>query len=391
MRAPKATRARRAGPRTVSARLSAQAATRSARRRTHLRSASRAIRSTSERSAPARRSGRWRCARACRSPRLDPGRAIDREIESLVRRLARHGLLEYPVRAIKRDADAVVIEPQVPDYWPRTPALGNTDVLALSRFAYLRRRGDAMVLESPRAAALFRICDPKIASRPRYAVHAAAGRTAPPPGRTFRDRAARPAGGLPDPVQGRCRPRRQSAAGRRATPTSFCGTSTISCSTRAARRAGTPTRSAESYSICGRHACAAGGAAPLARRSRSICARSRGAGASVSPTARLLRERHSVRSFDDARPITLAELARFLDGTARVLSTWQSQRRPRRRPSGGRLCDAAVSVGGRKLRARALSGGRQMRRARARILSLRRRRARAGADRACACRSSKRC
>ena len=51
-----------------------------------------------------------------------------------------------------------------PDYWPQTPPLGNAEVLALSRFAYLRRRGDAMVLELPRAGALFRICDPKIAT-----------------------------------------------------------------------------------------------------------------------------------------------------------------------------------------------------------------------------------
>ena len=40
--------------------------------------------------------------------------------------------------------------------------------------------------------------------------------------------------------------------------------------------------------------------------------------------AKLLRERHSVRSFDHQRPITLAELSRFLDGTARVLATSQS-------------------------------------------------------------------
>ena len=40
----------------------------------------------------------------------------------------------------------------------------------------------------------------------------------------------------------------------------------------------------------------------------------------ISPVAKLLRERHSTRSFDDQRPITLAELAQFLDGTARVLS-----------------------------------------------------------------------
>jgi SagB-type dehydrogenase family enzyme len=40
----------------------------------------------------------------------------------------------------------------------------------------------------------------------------------------------------------------------------------------------------------------------------------------ISPVAKLLRDRHSTRSFDDRRPITLAELSQFLDGTARVLS-----------------------------------------------------------------------
>jgi SagB-type dehydrogenase family enzyme len=40
----------------------------------------------------------------------------------------------------------------------------------------------------------------------------------------------------------------------------------------------------------------------------------------VSPVAKLLRERHSTRSFDDQRPITLAELSRFLDSAARILS-----------------------------------------------------------------------
>jgi SagB-type dehydrogenase family enzyme len=39
----------------------------------------------------------------------------------------------------------------------------------------------------------------------------------------------------------------------------------------------------------------------------------------------LLQERHSVRSFDDERPITLAEVARLLHGAARVVSTWQSR------------------------------------------------------------------
>ena len=40
----------------------------------------------------------------------------------------------------------------------------------------------------------------------------------------------------------------------------------------------------------------------------------------ISPVAKLLRKRHSTRRFDDQRPITLAELSQFLDGTARVLS-----------------------------------------------------------------------
>jgi SagB-type dehydrogenase family enzyme len=44
----------------------------------------------------------------------------------------------------------------------------------------------------------------------------------------------------------------------------------------------------------------------------------------ASAAARLFRTRHSVRDYDDQRPITLAELSLFLDGTARVLSRWQS-------------------------------------------------------------------
>ncbi|MGB6891155.1 MAG: SagB family peptide dehydrogenase, partial [Xanthobacteraceae bacterium] len=41
----------------------------------------------------------------------------------------------------------------------------------------------------------------------------------------------------------------------------------------------------------------------------------------MSPIVKLLRDRHSTREFDDQLPITLAELARFLDSAARVLST----------------------------------------------------------------------
>src|SRR5262245_61899790 len=91
-------------------------------------------------------------------------RRLDKEIHLLVRRLARHGLLEYRLGRRRNGEDLVVIEPQVPDYWPQTPHLGTADVLVLSRFAYMRRRGNEMVLESPRAGALFRICDPNIAA-----------------------------------------------------------------------------------------------------------------------------------------------------------------------------------------------------------------------------------
>jgi SagB-type dehydrogenase family enzyme len=45
----------------------------------------------------------------------------------------------------------------------------------------------------------------------------------------------------------------------------------------------------------------------------------------LSPFVALLRERHSTREFDDQKPITLAELARFLDHTARVRSRWKSE------------------------------------------------------------------
>jgi SagB-type dehydrogenase family enzyme len=44
----------------------------------------------------------------------------------------------------------------------------------------------------------------------------------------------------------------------------------------------------------------------------------------ISPATTLLRGRHSTRSFDDQRPITLVELSRFLHSTARVQSRLRS-------------------------------------------------------------------
>jgi SagB-type dehydrogenase family enzyme len=90
--------------------------------------------------------------------------AVDKEIDLLVRRLARSGLLEYRLGPARGGRDSVVIEPQIADYRPQISKIANSDTVVLSRFAYLRRRGKELVLESPLAGALFRICDPKIAA-----------------------------------------------------------------------------------------------------------------------------------------------------------------------------------------------------------------------------------
>src|ERR1700737_1221496 len=52
-----------------------------------------------------------------------PRKAIDREIDLLVRRLAERGLLEYRLGRARGKDDLVVIEPQAPDYWPHPQKL----------------------------------------------------------------------------------------------------------------------------------------------------------------------------------------------------------------------------------------------------------------------------
>ncbi len=92
------------------------------------------------------------------------GGKVDKEVDLLVKRLAQLRLLEYHLKNPRDGGDLIVIEPQVRDYWPNIPPLQNTDALVLSRFAYVRRRGNEMVLESPRAGALFKILDPRLAA-----------------------------------------------------------------------------------------------------------------------------------------------------------------------------------------------------------------------------------
>jgi SagB-type dehydrogenase family enzyme len=243
-------------------------------------------------------------------------RAIDKELHRLVRRLAAHGFLEYGVGS--PGEDQAVIEPQVADYWPRTAKLGDADILVLSRFAYMRRRGDDLVLESPRAEALFSIRDPEIA-----AILAILS--------------------TPQPIK---RLRRQAG---------FPGLALlgllVDCKILLKVKAGDHgLRAAEgdqdlvlwdfhdllfhARSTEGRHANPLGGLYAYAGVMPPLPAtRPRWPGKTIdlgkpapmeelSPFAKLLRQRHSVRDFDDRRPIGLAELARFLDGAARVLSTW---------------------------------------------------------------------
>ena len=251
-------------------------------------------------------------------------RDVDKEIDLLVRRLARSGLVEYRLGDPRGDQDQVVIEPQLPDYWPRAAKLDATETVVLSRFAYLRRRGNEMVLESPRAGALFRIGASNIAS-------------------------ALAALATPQKIS---RLRRQDG---------FPGMELLGLLLDCqilfkldAARADS-LRQAEgddnlvlwdfhdllfhTHSTEGRQANPLGGLYPYAGlippppavrphwpgKKIDLRELSDAPSQTVSPLARLLHERHSIRDFDDQHPITLAELARFLDTTARIQSKWKSR------------------------------------------------------------------
>jgi SagB-type dehydrogenase family enzyme len=248
--------------------------------------------------------------------------AVDQEIGRLVQRLAVRGLLEYRLASTQHDEDQIVIEPQVPAYWPAMPKLDNSATVALSRFAYLRRRGNEMVLESPRASALVRICDPKIAAT----------------------------------IAALSTPRKISWLRRQE---GFPGTELLALLLDCellfkVDAASDGLRAAEgdenlvmwdfhdllfhARSTEGRQSNPLGGLYPHAGviaplpavrppwrgEKIDLDALSAAGGETNSPFAQLLHERHSTRDFDDAQPITLAELSRFLDRTARVQSNWTS-------------------------------------------------------------------
>ena len=247
-------------------------------------------------------------------------RETDKEVLILVRRLAGRGLIEYRLGRSQNE-DLVVIEPQLPDYWPRLAQLGNADTLALSRFAYMRRRANEMVLESPRAGALFKICDPKIAA-------ALALLVTPQQIKQFRRQKDFPGLQLLALLVDCQILFKIDAAGNGLRPAEGDDALVLWDFHDLVFHA----RSTE-----GRHANPLGSAYPYADTIAPLPAvRASWPGQKIdlrevsavpveapSPAAKLLRERHSTRDFDSQRPITLAELARFLDNTARIQSEFK--------------------------------------------------------------------
>ena len=250
---------------------------------------------------------------------LASGELADKDPSLFIRRLRAHGLLEFRLGSPgSAGEDLIVIEPQIPGYWPQTPALADDDWLVLSRFAYLRRRGNEMVLESPRAAALFRILDPKLVGF--FAM-------------------------LPSPQQ----------LGQLRQQDGFPGIEALALLTDCSivlktdpAREHNP-RLAEgdndlalwdfhdllfhARSTEGRHAnpvgglCSHGGAIPQLPLMRpswpgkkiDLCEPLASRAEAPPPIAKMLRQNPSIRSFDDRHPVTLAELSCFLDGAARAL------------------------------------------------------------------------
>jgi SagB-type dehydrogenase family enzyme len=247
--------------------------------------------------------------------------AVDKEIALLVKRLARQGLIEYPLT--QGDAEIAVIEPQTADYWPEIKQPASSDTLALSRFAYLRRRGEDMVLESPRASALFRIRKAEIAGA---------------------------LAALATPQKFGALRRQGNVLGAE-----FCAL-LLACDMLFKVGAGARDnlRANEGdqklvtwdfhdllfhiHSTEGRHANPIGGRfafldaipppaalrAPWGGAAIDLKPFSAASDEELTPFAKLLRERHSARDFDAQAPIKLAELAKLLDHAARVQFKWSS-------------------------------------------------------------------
>ena len=247
---------------------------------------------------------------------------LAREIDALVHRLGRQGLLEYRLSSSRDGLDLVVIEPQVPDYWPRRAKLGSRDTVVLSRFAYLRRRGNEMVLESPLAGALFRIGDPAIAAT--LAALSQPQKIGKLDSKTLSFNHLL----LELLVESQILIKLDATGGDGLRVNEGDGNLVLwdfhdlVFHTRSTEgRQANPVGAAFTY--------ASVVPPPPAVRAPwpgpKIDLRKLSSSGPHSPFPTLLRERHSTRDFDDKHPVTLSELAQFLDTTARVMSEWTSE------------------------------------------------------------------
>ena len=261
-----------------------------------------------------------------------PKRSADREVDAFVRRLAERGLVEYRLGHPRGGGDQVVIEPQLPDYWPRLPRLRDTDKLVLSRFAYLRRRADELVLESPRAGALFKIGDPKIAAL-------LAALVTPQTVKALRRQPGFPGLDLLALLLDSQVLFKVSAKDEGLRPSEGDGNLVLWDFHDLLFHA----RSTE-----GRHANPVGGVysymdviepPPALRPSwpgeKIDLRRFSPAEGQEPPAAKLFKERRSTRDFDDRAPITLAELSQFLDSAARIYATVETPVDPQSDPAAG--------------------------------------------------------
>ena len=355
--------------------------------------ASMAMRSAWESSARTRRNARRTCAPACRSPHRPPA-ANPSTRKSICWSGDWRGAACWNTASCvrKRTRTQVVIEPQMADYWPQDGAARrrrHARAVAVRLYAPARQRYGAGIAARRRAVPDLRS---EARGRPRDAVHAATDQTAAAAGRLSRasscspcwwiakscSRSARATSGL-RPAEGDAdlvlwdfhdllfhtrstrRPPRQPA-GR---PLSLCGQPCRRC--RRCGRAGPAKKSTCANSRPRRRR--------RHRRSRNCCV------SGIRPAISMPGSRSRSRSWRDfsmaaARVQYEMEMPSSISAAA---ARWSATPR------------GLIPSAGSGLRARALSGRRQLRRACARILSLRRRRTRAGADRCAARRSSKRC
>lgn len=237
----------------------------------------------------------------------------DKEISDITRRLALHGLVEYRLVRASDGADIVIVEPQMRDYAPNFARLDEGRKLVLSRFACMRRRGQDMVLESPRANAAFRLCDAAVAS-------VIAGLSKP---KTLAALRAEPGFPGPELLALLCDSQLLFAPDPDKSLRASEGDEDLV-------RWDFHDLQFHVRSSTGRHANPTGGLyahAHLAPQPPAVRPAWPGAaidltafGPADSAFASLLRARRSDRVYDDQNPITLAQLARLLDGAARIIS-----------------------------------------------------------------------